>query len=296
MNIEKKICLFIFFSILSPVYFFLPVDFIWFVLLSLFAGFVESIILLFKIDKRKIGAFILLADSFYLIIYLILLYSSYNYYHITWNIIYFIMTLTIVLFPCYILFFNKFLRKIKIFALLLIIVSVGLKAFIFDTKYYYEATGTLLMQDVRYFKKEGYYKVIGNHKLLRKNPETLTTDDYDLILYFLNSTDWLEENFPDKIIGNEFLADYEYLKKNCKYICSSIGLYNIIKCDIYCLSLKIDKSNILKLYFPKGTFSIYSEADIGKYYGKRLKRINNCYYEGILLPSLTEKQFLEWTR
>lgn len=295
MSIKKKVCLFTFFPILISIYFFLPIDFIWFILFNFIIGFIEAIIFLIQSDKRKIGTFILLADFSYLIIYLIFIYFSYNYYHKIWNIIYFIMTLTIILVPRYILFFNKFSRVTKIFILLLIISSVGLKGFIFDTKYYYEATGTHLIQDVRCFKNEGYYKVIGNHKLLRKNPEKLTADDYDSILYFLTNTNWLEENFPDKINEKGFLIDYEYLKKNCKYICSSIGLYNIIKCDIYCLQLRIDKRNSFKLYFPKGNFSMYAESDIEKYYRKQLERINNCYYKGILLPPLTEKQFLEWT-
>jgi len=296
MSIKKYYLKLLLFIILLSIYFFIPVDFIWFILLTLIIGFIEAIIFLSKREKRKLGIFVLLSNFLYLIIYLIFLKFTYNYYHLAWNVVYFIMTFTIIVIPWHFLFFNKHSKKKKNSILIFIIVSIGLKSFLFDTKYYYTATHSILIQDVRYFKKEGYYKVIGNHKLLRKNPAFITTEDVDSIMFFLNKTNWLEENYSNSLKKEKLLLDEEYIKNNLRYVCSTIGLYNIIKADIFCLKIPLNKSNFIKLYIPKGTFSLYDESDINKYYNKELYLINNCYYEGVLLPPLTEKQFLEWTK
>lgn len=121
----------------------------------------------------------------------------------------------------------------------------------------------------------------------------MTKDDADRIVYLLNKTDWLEENYPDLFMKSEILPDDEYIKNNIRYVCSTIGLYNIIEADIYCLKIAPNKSDFIKLYIPKGRFTLYDESDMEKYYNKQLNLIKNCYFEGVLLPPLTEKQFLE---
>ena len=95
---------------------------------------------------------------------------------------------------------------------------------------------------------------------------------------------------------SEILPDDEYIKNNIRYVCSTIGLYNIIEADIYCLKIAPNKSDFIKLYIPKGRFTLYDESDMEKYYDKQLNLIKNCYFEGVLLPPLTEDCFLELTR
>ena len=126
-----------------------------------------------------------------------------------------------------------------------------------------------------------------------KNPDKLTEEDYEAILYLLNETDWLEKNYG---IADETLVDCEYIKHSSKYVCSSIGLYSINKCDIYRLRIPLDKAKYAKMYIPKGTFTIYNESDIEKYYDKPPECIGNCFYKGLFLPPLTEEKFLEWTK
>ena len=121
----------------------------------------------------------------------------------------------------------------------------------------------------------------------------MTEEDYEAILYLLNETDWLEKNYG---IADETLVDCEYIKHSSKYVCSSIGLYSINKCDIYRLRIPLDKAKYAKMYIPKGTFTIYNESDIEKYYDKPPECIGNCFYKGLFLPPLTEEKFLEWTK
>ena len=240
-------------------YLFAPVDFIWFVALSLVLGIAESAIFLVRKVSRKIGMLILFVEIFSLAIYLGFRASAY-YYYFAWNVVYFVLTLAILFAPCYIAFFQKQSgRKKTLLGFSCILLVVGMKSFVLDTRYYYAATGSCLVQDVRYFKSEGYYKVIGNHKLLRKNLDSLTEEDCEAILYLLNETDWLEENYG---IENETLVDRDYIKHNSKYVCSAIGLYSINKCDIYRLRIPLDKAKYAKMYIPKGTFTIYNESDI----------------------------------
>ena len=246
--------------------------------------------------NRKIGMLILFVEIFSLAIYLGFRASVYYYYYyyFAWNVVYFVLTLAILFAPCYIAFFQKQSgRKKTLLGFSCILLVVGMKSFVFDTRYYYAVTGSCLVQDVRYFKGEGYYKVIGNHKLLRKNPDSLTAEDYEAILYLLNETDWLEENYG---IADETIVDCEHIKHNSKYVCSSIGLYSINKCDIYRLRIPLDKAKYAKAYIPKGTFTMYNESDIEKYYDKPPERIGNCFYKGLFLPPLTEEKFLEWTK
>lgn len=276
-------------------YFFVPVDFIWFVALSLAIGIVESVIFLVRKKNRKIGLLVLLVEISSLATYLGFREAAYYYYYFGWNVVYFILTSAILFAPFYALCFQRQSGKKKKWGFLVIAFVVGMKSFVFDTRYYYAATGSCLIQDVRYFKDEGYYKVIGNHKLLRKNPERLTAEDCEVILYLLNKTDWLEENYG---IANEISVDCEYIKHNCKYVCSSIGFYNISKCDIYRLRIPLGKAKYAKLYIPKGSFSIDDESDIEKYYDKQyyreqMEHIANCFHKGMLLPPFTEKQFAE---
>jgi|GEM_PF-4126546 len=297
MNIKNKKLLTIFVPIVISIYLFLPVDFIWFIISSLIIGSIESVFFLVKLKKyKKVGILVSIVAISSLILYLKFTYLSYHYYHIIWNIIYFILTLTILFIPCYSLYFQKKSLKKKIGGFLLFFLIVGLKSFILDTKYYYTTTSSILIQDIRNLKYEGYYKVIGNHKLLRKNPSQLTAEDYEAILYLLNKTDWLEENFSDNFVRKEVLIDSEYIKHNSKYICSSIGLYNISKCDIYSLRIPLNKTKYTKLYIPKGSFIIHDETDIDRYYNKQPPRINNCYYKGTVLPPLTEDEFSDWTK
>ena len=135
-------------------YLFAPVDFIWFVALSLVIGIAESVIFLVQKKNRKIGMLILFVEIFSLAIYLGFRASAYYYYHFAWNVVYFVLTLAILFAPCYIAFFQKQSgRKTKLIFVVITFI-VGLKSFVFDTRYYYAATGSCLVQDVRYFKNE----------------------------------------------------------------------------------------------------------------------------------------------
>ena len=295
MNIIKENLLFILFPILIFIYYVIPIDFIYFILLSPVIGFVEAVFLFIYEKKKRYSIGILIIDFFFIFIFYLLNVNLYFYYHKIWNILFFILNLTIIstlFFPL----FSKYSKRKKITGFFIIVLLVFFKSFIFDTKYYFATTSSTLIQDIRYFKKEGYCKVIGNHKLLRKNPDCLTKDDADRIVYLLNKTDWLEENYPDLFMKSEILPDDEYIKNNIRYVCSTIGLYNIIEADIYCLKIAPNKSDFIKLYIPKGRFTLYDESDMEKYYDKQLNLIKNCYFEGVLLPPLTEDCFLELTR
>lgn len=192
--------------------------------------------------------------------------------------------------------FQKYPCSKKIIEFFIILNLILFKSFIFDTKYYYATTGSSLIQDVRHFKNEGYYKAIGTHKLLRKNPEKFSEEDYERILFFLNNTDWLENNLPNSFNTDKCLIDVNMIKNNNKYVCSAIGLYNIIKCDIYLFKIPLNENQFINLYIPKGTFYLYEDSDREKDYNQQLKMINNCYFEGILLPPLTEERFYEWCK
>ena len=283
----KENFLFILFPILILIYYVIPIDFIYFILLSPIIGFVESVFLFIYEKKKRYSIGILIIDLFFIFAFYLLNINLYYYYHKIWNILFFILNLTIIS-TLFFALFSKYPKHKKITGFFIIILLVFFKSFIFDTKYYFATTS--------YFKKEGYYKVIGNHKLLRKNPDSLTKDDAEAIVYFLNKTDWLEGNYPNLFMKNEFLPDDEYIKNNIKYVCSTIGLYNIIEADIYCLKITLNKSNFIKLYIPKGRFTLYDESDMEKYYDKQLNLIKNCYFEGVLLPPLKKDDFLELTR
>ena len=295
MNIIKENLLFILFPILILIYYVIQIDFIYFILLSPIIGFVESVFLFIYEKKKRYSIGILIIDFFFIFIFYLLNINLYYYYHKIWNILFFILNLTIIS-TLFFALFSKYSKHKKITGFFIIILLVFFKSFIFDTKYYFATTSSALIQDIRYFKKEGYYKVIGNHKLLRKNPDCLTKDDADRIVYLLNETAWLEGNYPGLFMKSEALLDDEYIKNNIRYVCSTIGLYNIIEADIYCLKITLNKSNFIKLYIPKGRFTLYNESDMEKYYDKQLNLIKNCYFEGVLLPPLTEDCFLELTR
>ena len=136
-------------------YFFVPIDFIWFVALSLVLGIAESVIFLVRKKNRKIGMLILFVEIFSLAIYLGFRASAYYYYCFAWNVVYFVLMLAILFAPCYIAFFQKqSSRKKTLLGFSCILLVVGMKSFVFDTRYYYAATGSCLVQDVRYFKNE----------------------------------------------------------------------------------------------------------------------------------------------
>ena len=63
------------------VYLFAPVDFIWFVALSLVLGIAESAIFLVRKNNRKIGMLVLFVEIFSLAIYLGFRASAYYYYY-----------------------------------------------------------------------------------------------------------------------------------------------------------------------------------------------------------------------
>lgn len=295
MNIKIQKLLFIFFPIIIFIYFLIPIDFIWFIFLNLLIGIIESIVFL-VLKKERIRSFVSFISVFVsFFIYLILYKSLYYYYHISWNIVFFILSLINIFNPWF-YFFQKYPNKKKLIEIICIFLLVLFKSFIFDTKYYYASTGSSLIQDVRYFRQEGYYRVIGKHQLLRKNPEIFTEEDYEHILFFFNNTDWLEKNFPNSFDKNKNIIDNNIIRNNNKYVCSAIGLYNIIKCDIYLFKIPINNKQFLNLYIPKGTFSLYEDSDRDKDFNKQLKMINNFYFEGILLPPLTEERFNEWCK
>ena len=115
MNIKNKKLLTIFVPIVISIYLFLPVDFIWFIISSLIIGSIESVFFLVKLKKyKKIGILVSIVAISSLILYLKFTYLSYHYYHNIWNIIYFILTLTILFIPCYSLYFQKKSLKKKI--------------------------------------------------------------------------------------------------------------------------------------------------------------------------------------
>ena len=98
---------------------------------------------------------ILFVEIFSLAIYLGFRASVYYYYYFAWNVVYFVLTLAILFEPCYIAFFQKQSgRKKTLLGFSCILLAVGMKSFVFDTRYYYAATGSCLVQDVRYFKNE----------------------------------------------------------------------------------------------------------------------------------------------
>ena len=295
MNIKIQKLLFILLPVIVFIYFLIPIDFIWFIFLNLLIGIIESIVfLVLKKERiRGIVSFISVFVSFF--IYLILYKNLYYYYHISWNIVFFTLSL-INIFNPFFYFFQNYPNKKKLIEFICIFILVLFKSFIFDTKYYYATTSSSLIQDVRYLRQEGYYKVIGTHKLLRKNPERFTDEDYEHILYFFNNTDWLEKSFPNSFDKKKNLIDNNIIKNNNKYVCSAIGLYNIIKCDIYLVKIPINKKQSINLYIPKGTFYLYEDSDKEKDYNQQLKIVNNYYYEGILLPPLTEERFKEWCK
>lgn len=295
MNIIKENFLFILFPILILIYYVIPIDFIYFILLSPLIGFVESVFLFIYEKKKRYSIGILIIDFLFIFVFYLLNINLYYYYHKIWNTLFFILNLTIIS-TLFFALFSKYSKHKKIIGFFIIILLVFFKSFIFDTKYYFATTSSALIQDIRYFKKEGYYKVIGNHKLLRKNPDCLTKDDVNAIVYFLNKTDWLEENYSNLFMKNDVLLDDEYIKNNIRYVCSTIGLYNIIEADIYCLKIALNKSNFIKFYIPKGRFTLYDESDMIKYYDKQLNLIKNCYFEGVLLPPLKKDDFLKLTR
>ncbi|MDE6718888.1 MAG: hypothetical protein K2J68_03425, partial [Treponemataceae bacterium] len=149
MNQCKRNMLVIIALLAMSAYLFAPVDFVWFVALSLVLGIAESAIFLVRKASRKIGLLVLLVEMLSLATYLGFRASAYYYYYFAWNVVYFVLTLAILFAPCYIAFFQKQSgRKKTLLGFSCILLAVGMKSFVFDTRYYYAATGSCLVQDV----------------------------------------------------------------------------------------------------------------------------------------------------
>ena len=90
MDKNKRNSLVIIALLAMSAYLFAPVDFIWFIALSLVLGIAESVIFLVRKASRKIGMLILFVEIFSLAIYLGFRASAYYYYYFAWNVVYFV--------------------------------------------------------------------------------------------------------------------------------------------------------------------------------------------------------------
>ena len=111
MNIKIQKLLFILLPVIIFIYFLIPIDFIWFIFLNLLIGIIESIVfLVLKKERiRSIVSFISVFVSFF--IYLILYKNLYYYYHISWNIVFFTLSLINIFNP----FFYFFMLVLIVF-------------------------------------------------------------------------------------------------------------------------------------------------------------------------------------
>lgn len=96
MNIIKENLLFILFPILIFIYYVIPIDFIYFILLSPVIGFVEAVFLFIYEKKKRYSIGILIIDFFFIFVFYLLNVNLYFYYHKIWNILFFILNLTII--------------------------------------------------------------------------------------------------------------------------------------------------------------------------------------------------------
>lgn len=111
---QKRILLLLCLSCSIIGYLFAPIDFIWFIVLSLVVGIIESIILLSQKKRyQKLGILVLATEIVSLTAYSGFMVFSYNYYHIAWNMIYFIATSIFLFVPCEILIFHSYSIKKK---------------------------------------------------------------------------------------------------------------------------------------------------------------------------------------
>ncbi len=212
-----KICV----ALAIPFSYFLPIDFIWWLLVSFIAGLIDIVLIIIEISraendssvKKKSYKLLIIIQIFCVAMYILLFFKGDGYWHIAWNFDFFILTMAVIAHLLIDLYSRKVSQtKILIFFTVLTTFTFA-KSFFFTNHFYFVQTSEEGIADIRFWKKEGYYKSIGKRKLLRKNPAPITSEECELIAYLFNSTPWLEENYPE-YVEEETVVDYTYIEKN----------------------------------------------------------------------------------
>ena len=112
-------------------------------------------------------------------------------------------------------------RKVLLFCFIILQSFIFVKSLFFTQFYEFEGNKEY-GEDIRNFSENGQYKVLNQHKLLNKNPEKLTDEDYNAISSLINSSDWLKDNYPKYSNISANSLDVECIKKNIKYSFSVI--------------------------------------------------------------------------
>lgn len=267
---------------------FLPIDCTYIYGINLVLGILSLIFFLITFFAKRERQFLILSfiQIFLILIWYVFIKYHYSPYRIGWKI-YLYLLIAPIIFSDFI-FANQILKK-RIFLLLLIIIlqfSIFIKTLFFTRFYEFEGNKEN-NEDIRDYSNTKQYKVLNPHKLLNRNPETLSDEDLKLICSLINNPNWIKDNFPDfdDFLFNEI--DNNYIIKNIKYSFSVINLYGYKKADFFEISIPL-KSQPTKInfYFPKGKFYL-SQDDLElykKYYQIVPDEEKYSIYEGLGLP------------
>lgn len=267
---------------------FLPIDSTYIYGINLGLGILSFIFILATFFAKRERQFIVLSffQLLLLLFWYVLIKCRYSPYRIGWKI-YLYSLMTPISVSEFILA-NQMMdrRKFLLWCFAILQSCVFIKTLFFI--HFYEFEGYREdNEDIRDYSNSKQYKVLNPHKLLNRNPEKLSEEDYKLICSLINDSDWIKDNFPefDDIFFNEI--DILNISNDIKYSFSVINLYGFKNADFYEISvpLKTQQTKIT-VYFPKGTFYL-SKNDLEiykKYYTVLPDEKDYCVYEGLGLP------------
>ncbi|AEB15460.1 hypothetical protein [Treponema succinifaciens] len=268
---------------------FLPIDSLYIYAINIGLGILSLFFIFatFFIKREKQFLFLFLLQFGGLLFCLLLIGCHYSPYRIGWK-----FYLCILIFPISFsefslanqLVLNK--RKVLLFCFIILQSFIFVKSLFFTQFYEFEGNKEY-GEDIRNFSENGQYKVLNQHKLLNKNPEKLTDEDYNAISSLINSSDWLKDNYPKYSNISANSLDVECIKKNIKYSFSVIHFNEFFKADFYKLSIPLEKRwKKISVYIPKGEFYLSAEDFLTyeKYYNIIPKETSYTCYKGLGLP------------
>lgn len=272
--------------------FFLPIDATYIYAINFLLGFLSFALIFVTFFVKKEIRFLILSSIQLVLLFLwyvlVIKYHS-NIYGTGFKLYVYLLIIPISLSEF--ILANQFIkrRRFLLGCYLFLQICVFIKILLF-TPFYKIAGYGVNGEDIRNYSKK-QYKVLNPHKLLNKNPEKLSEEDYKAIYSLINDSDWIKDNYSE--VNLEYLKEIDILKikNDIKYSFSTIHFNGLEKVDFYKISISL-QSDIITIYFPKGTFYLSKDdLELYKKYYNVLPNETDYYliYEGVGLPYNQEK-------
>lgn len=214
-------------------------------------------------------------------------YSTPSIYHFMWKINFFCFVVPIVLLVFYKLRSQGNRRALSIacagiMSIILVKTVFFMNHYIFGSK---DLSTTIEFRDIRDYREEGYWKVVGAYKVLKKEPEKLEEVDLASMEWLLTKTDWLPRHYPEESSKIGVRLDKHFIQKNARYEFSLVDFYVFKRADIYILRIPLIQGNtMINVYIPKGTFYYLSDYPMNIYFDRQPEPVEGGLFYGLYTP------------